>query len=173
MSTREKLIQAWVTMLALADELQNISPACRGGISRSHFYEMKDAFEKYGRHGLAVLEELVAHHGAPMALRMGNGPEFLALRLTDWAEQRGITLDFTQPGKPAQNAFIERFNQAYRAEVLDAHLFRSLHEVRVTTHQWLRKCNTERPHDSLGRVPPLMFPPRSTNLAEYQLQVPA
>ncbi len=54
MSTREKLIQARVSMLALADELQNISRACKiAGIARSHFYEIKDAFEKYGRDGLA------------------------------------------------------------------------------------------------------------------------
>lgn len=54
MSTREKLIQARVSMLALADELQSISRACKvAGISRSHFYDIKDAFEKYGREGLA------------------------------------------------------------------------------------------------------------------------
>jgi len=54
MSTREKLIEAPISMLALADELQSISRACKvAGISRSNFYEIKDAFEKYGRDGLA------------------------------------------------------------------------------------------------------------------------
>ena len=54
MSTREKLIEARISLLALADELQNISRACKvARISRSHFYEIKDAFEKYGRDGLA------------------------------------------------------------------------------------------------------------------------
>ena len=54
MSTREKLIQARISMLALADELQNISRACKvAGISRTHFYEIKEAFERYGREGLA------------------------------------------------------------------------------------------------------------------------
>jgi putative transposase len=120
---------------------------------------------------LALLEELVALHGAPVALRMDNGPEFLALRLTDGAEQRGIALDFIQPGEPAQNAFIERFNQTYRTEILDANVFTSLAEVRALTADWLRRYNTERPHDSLGRVPPLTFLPRSTSTPEYQLQV--
>jgi Homeodomain-like domain len=54
MSTREKLIKARMGMLALAEELSNVSRACRrAGISRSHFYEIKDAYEKYGRDGLA------------------------------------------------------------------------------------------------------------------------
>jgi len=54
MSTREKLIAARISMLALADELQNISRACKvAGISRTHFYEIRKAFEKYGREGLA------------------------------------------------------------------------------------------------------------------------
>jgi putative transposase len=130
-------------------------------------------FSLPSRRVIGLLEELVALHGAPTTLRMDNGPEFLALRLTDWAEQRGIGLDFIQPGKPAQNAFIERFNQTYRTEVLDANVFTSLAEVRAITTDWLRRYNTERPHDSLGRVPPLTFLPRSTSAPEYQLEVSA
>ena len=104
---------------------------------------------------------------------MYYGPEFLALRLSDWADQRGITLDFIQPGKPAQHAFIERFNQTYRTEVLDANVFASVVEVRAITQDWLPRYNTERPHDSLGRVPPLTFLPRATSIPEYHLQVSA
>ncbi|MDH4347968.1 MAG: integrase core domain-containing protein, partial [Gemmatimonadota bacterium] len=85
------------------------------------------------RRVIGLLEELVALHGAPTALRLDNGPEFLALRLADWAEDRRIALDYIQPGKPAQNAFIERFNQTYRTEVLDANVFTTLTEVRVLT----------------------------------------
>jgi len=129
------------------------------------------SFSLPSRRVIALLEQLIALHGAPPALRMDNGPEFLALRLSDWAEQHGIVLDFIQPGKPAQNAYIERFNQTYRTEVLDAHVFTSLAEVRAITADWLRRYNTERPHDSLGRVPPLTFLPRETSTREYQLQV--
>lgn len=128
-------------------------------------------FSLPSRRVIALLDELVALHGAPTTLRMDNGPEFLALRLSDWAEHRGISLDFIQPGKPAQNAFIERFNQTYRTEVLDANVFASLAEVRAITRDWLRRYNTERPHDSLGRVPPLTFLPRATSAPEYHLQV--
>ena len=65
-------------------------------------------------------------------------------------------------GKPDQNAFIERFNRTYRTEMLDAYLFESLAEVRALTERWLISYNQERPHDSLGRVPPLTFLPRLT-----------
>ena len=130
-------------------------------------------FSVPSRRVIALVESLVALHGAPATLRLDNGPEFLALRLTDWAEQRGIHLDFIQPGKPAQNAFIERFNQTYRTEVLAAHVFTSLAEVRAITTDWLRRYNTERPHDSLGRVPPLTFLPRPTSTPEYHNQLSA
>ena len=123
-------------------------------------------FSLPSRRVLALLDELVALHGAPSALRMDNGPEFLASTLAAWAKARGITLDFIQPGKPAQNAFIERFNQTYRTEVLDANLFTSLAEVRAITADWLPRYNTERPHDSLGGVPPLSFLPRPTSTFE-------
>ena len=67
---------------------------------------------------------------------------------------------FIQPGKPDQNAFIERFNKTYREEVLDAYVFDSIEQIREITEAWLREYNEERPHDSLGRVPPLTFMPR-------------
>lgn len=77
---------------------------------------------------------------------------------------RGGAIHDTQPGKPDQNAYIERFNRSYRTEVLTAHLCESLAELRTTT--WLRIYNEERPHDSLGRVPPLTFLPRPTTARE-------
>jgi putative transposase len=55
--------------------------------------------------------------------------------------------------------------------VLDAYVFSSLEEVRVTTEEWLRDYNTERPHDSLGRVPPLTFLPRRSSIREYSFNL--
>ena len=108
------------------------------------------------RRVIRVLEELIALHGRPAALRLDNGSELTADAFVDWCDEQRIALHYIQPGKPDQNAFIERFNRTYRTEVLDAHLFESLAEVvRALTERWLVSYNQERPHDSLGRVPPL------------------
>ncbi len=123
------------------------------------------------RRVIHVLDELIALHGRHVALRMDNDPELTAEAFVDWCEKRRIALHYIQPGKPDQNAFIERFNRSYRTEVLDASVFESLAEVRAVTDRWLVTSNQERPHDSLGRVPPLTFLPRPNHPAESPLLV--
>ncbi len=125
------------------------------------------------RRVVRVLSELVAVHGRPTALRMDNGPEFTAQPLVDWCAEHRIAMHYIQPGKPDQNAYIERFNRTYRTEVLNAHLFESIAELRAATDQWLRIYNSERPHDSLGRVPPLTFLPRPTTAGESPIELSA
>mgnify|MGYP002777148869 FL=1 len=120
---------------------------------------------------VAVLDQLVAVHGAPRQLRSDNGPEFIAEALRVWAEQHGITLAFIEAGKPNQNAYIERFNRTFRHEVLDAWVFTSLAEVRAVSEEWRHRYNTERAHDSLGSVPPLTFLPRPTSGPESDLRL--
>jgi len=66
--------------------------------------------------------------------------------LADWAERHAVKLEFIQPGKPTQNAFIERLNRAYRTEILGFYLFRTLNEVREITEKWLSEYNCECPH---------------------------
>ena len=109
---------------------------------------------------IRVLEQLIVLHGRPEARRLDNGPELTAECFTTWCEAQGIALRYIQPGKPDQNAFIERFNRTYREEVLDAYVFESLAEVERLTDEWLTDYNEQRPHDSLGRIPPASFHPR-------------
>ena len=101
-----------------------------------------------------VLDRIAANRGYPVMLRMDNGPEFISLALAEWAEQHAVKLEFIQPGKPTQNAFIERFNRTYRTEILDFYLFRTLNEVREITEKWLSEYNCERPHESLNNMTP-------------------
>ena len=82
-----------------------------------------------------------------------------------------VAIHYIQPGKPDQNAYIERFNRSYRTEVLNAHLFESIAELQALTMTWLRIYNEERPHDSLGRVPPLTFLPRPKTARESTYKV--
>ena len=118
---------------------------------------------------LAVLDALIAVHGPPAALRLDKGPEFIAEAVTLWAAAHAIGLRYIQPGKPNQSAFVERFNKTYREAVLDTHLFASLDEVRAETADFLQRYNTQRPHDSLGSVPPVTFLPRPTSTVESTL----
>lgn len=107
-----------------------------------------------------VMKELIEVYGKPRAIRLDNGPEMTAEAFVQWAREEGIALWYIQPGKPNQNAYIERFNRSFRAEVLDAHLFSSVPMVQSLADEWVRAYNDDRPHESLGNVPPTVFLPR-------------
>lgn len=102
-----------------------------------------------------IFERLRTEHGLPRVLRTDNGPEFLGEAFTAWAKEAGMAIQYIQPGKPNQNAYIERFNRTYREELLDQHLFASLNDVREATYWWMIEYNEERPHDALGDLTPL------------------
>ena len=104
-----------------------------------------------------VLETLLLERTAPRSIRMDNGPELISQRLESWAAEKRIDLLHIQPGKPAQNAYIERFNRTYREGVLDAYLFDDLEEVRNITESWLEDYNTIRPPEALQGVSPRQF----------------
>ena len=108
-----------------------------------------------GERVVRVLERIRLERGsAPKRLRLDNGPEMISTALEAWACEHGVRLQFIQPGRPMQNAFIERFNRSFRDEVLDAYLFESLDDVRTITRDWLWRYNHRRTHDSLdGKTP--------------------
>jgi len=118
---------------------------------------------------IRVFERLEHERGLPDILRVDNGPEFLAQAFVQWLNQRGVFIRYIQPGKPNQNAFIERFNRTYRNEVLDLYLFRNLEEVRETTAAWLIEYNELRPHDSLGGIPPAVYAIQNAGNSTFEL----
>ena len=110
-----------------------------------------------------VLDQVIEMYGRPDAIRCDNGPEFTASHFQDWCAENKIEILFIQPGQPDQNAFIERFNRTFRQEILGAYLFESIREAQEITEAWLRDYNENRPHDSLGRIPPTRYLRRPPN----------
>lgn len=106
---------------------------------------------------IKILERLVFERGKPLGIRVDNGPEFISSALTEWCMDRSIKLIYIQPGKPMQNAYIERFNRSYRDDVLDANLFESIHQARQLSDEFLEDYNLYRPHESLGNLSPVNY----------------
>ncbi len=109
------------------------------------------------RRVVETLEQLEEEVGLPQAIRCDNGPEFISKTLQQWCEKKRVELRYTQPGKPMQNGYIERFNRYYREDVLDAFWFNDLHQLRKLTNKWMEDYNNNHPHKSLGNKPPKEF----------------
>ena len=106
---------------------------------------------------ICLLDDLAEERGYPEMIRVDNGPEFRSVIFKEWAAKHHILIHYIQPGKPAQNGFVERFNRTYREDVLDMNLFSYLEEVKCITAEWLRSYNQDRPHESLGGLAPASF----------------
>jgi Integrase core domain len=99
----------------------------------------------------------------PKTIRLDNGPEFISKELDLWAFMHDVTLDFSRPGKPTDNAFIESLNGKFRAECLNANWFLSLDEARRKCEAWRRDYNEVRPHSAIGNKVPIMLHRASGN----------
>lgn len=111
-------------------------------------------FSYRGEDVVRTLEAVCAEVGHPKTIRVDQGSEFISRDLDLWAYQHGVTLDFSRPGKPTDNAFIEAFNSKLRQECLSAHWFLSLADAREKMETWRRFYNEDRPHSAIGyKVP--------------------
>lgn len=104
-----------------------------------------------------VLDGVVAQRGLPEAIVLDNGPEFRSRAVIAWSEERGVRLEYIQPGKPVQNAYVESFNGRLRDECLNANWFTSLKDARQRIESWREDYNQHRPHSSLNYLPPVEF----------------
>ncbi len=101
-----------------------------------------------------LLEQIAEERGLPRQIRVDNGPEFLSKVFVGWCNQNKIIIKYIQPGKPMQNAYIERLNRLFREDVLNAYLFDTLEQVRILADKWVGEYNSLHPHKSLnGRTP--------------------
>lgn len=127
-----------------------------------------NVLDDYNREGLGIevdfslpalrvirsLEQIIEWRGKPLAIRCDNGPEYLSGQLVEWAAKNQIQLQYIQPGKPQQNAYVERYNRTVRHEWLDQHLFESITHAQETATRWLWRYNNERPNMAIGGITP-------------------
>ena len=131
-------------------------------------FRLLNVLDDFNREGLGIeidfslpaervvraLNRIIEWRGKPVAIRVDNGPEYVSSTLTIWAEKMGIALTYIQPGKPQQNAYVERYNRTVRHEWLDLYIFESIEEVQQIATEWLWSYNHERPNMGNGGMTP-------------------
>ena len=126
--------------------------------------------DDFNREGLAIdldfslpaarvvrsLNQVIQWRGKPAMIRVDNGPEYVSSKLVEWASKHHITLCYIQPGKPQQNAYIERYNRTVRNEWLGVNIFHSIQEVQDYATKWMWTYNNDRPNMGIGGITPAM-----------------
>jgi len=139
-------------------------------LSDGRAFRLFNVLDDFNREGLVIeadlslpaqrviraLDQAIEWRGKPAVIRCDNGPEYISNSLLEWARKRQIRIEHIQPGKPQQNAYIERFNRTVRYDWLAPTLFSSIEEVQDTATQWLWTYNHERPNMALGGITPIM-----------------
>jgi putative transposase len=132
-------------------------------------YRLFNVLDDFNREGLGIevdlslpsarviraLDQIIEWRGRPKAIRCDNGPEYLSGALQEWSARKNIRIDYIQPGKPQQNAYVERFNRTVRYDWLSQTLFGSIEEVQDAATRWLWTYNNERPNMALGGFTPM------------------
>ena len=112
-------------------------------------------FSYRGEDVVNTLERVCSETGYPRVIRVDQGTEFVSRDMDLWAYQKGVILDFSRPGKPTDNAFIEAFNGRLRAECLNTHWFMSMPDASEKLESWRRDYNEQRPHGAIGNKTPI------------------
>ena len=134
----------WI--LTLIDNFSRVCPALWAG----HQAKTSDV--------VSMLDQAIAAFGKPRSIRVDNGSQFTSRAFDLWAYANGVILDFSRPGKPTDNAFIESFNARVRLECLNQHWFLDLDDARTKIELWRCHYNDVRPHSAIGeRTPMTMF----------------
>jgi len=134
-----------IRVLTVVDQWSRQSPILEVGLSMS------------GLTVAAALDRALGAGPAPTSITVDHGTEFTSRALEDWAYRRGVQLDFTRPGKPTDNSYIESFNGKLRDECLNVHQFADLADAQARIEAWRRDYNEHRPHGSLGHLTPREF----------------
>jgi len=108
-----------------------------------------------------VLEQLGEEIGYPKYLRTDNGPEFISKDYKKWCLKNKITRVYSEPGKPMQNGYVERFNRTFREDILDSYMFSSVSQFNVISEKWKKDYNETHPHKSLKNKSPRDYAQRS------------
>lgn len=131
-------------------------------------YRLFNVIDDFNREGLGIeidfslpaervirtLNQIIEWRGKPKSIRCDNGPEYISKLLAQWAEQNKIKLLFIQPGKPQQNAYVERYNRTVRYDWLNQYLFSNIAEVQEFATKWLWIYNNQRPNMAIGGITP-------------------
>ena len=129
-----------IRVLTVVDTFSRFSPV----IDPRFSYRAEDV--------VATLERVCVATGYPKTIRVDQGSEFVSRDLDLWAYVKGVTLDFSRPGKPTDNAFIEAFNGRLRAECLNAHWFMTLADAREKLEDWRNYYNPASEHPSVYAI---------------------
>jgi putative transposase len=103
---------------------------------------------------IRALKQIISWRGKPQVIRCDNGPEYISVAAQTWAKELGIRLEFIQPGKPQQNAYVERFSRTVRYEWLSQYYWAELAEVQDFATKWMWSYNHDRPNMALGGFTP-------------------
>lgn len=168
---KKRIVREKPQPLAVPDSINQIwsMDFMHDQLSDGRSFRLFNVLDDFNREGLGIevdlslpaarvirsLEQIIEWRGRPSVIRCDNGPEYISGALLAWAETHRIRIEHIQPGKPQQNAYVERYNRTVRYDWLGQYLFDSIKEVQESATRWLWKYNHERPNMALGGITPV------------------